>query len=182
MGIRRNATKAHDIPPQRREDPKHRVVLARLFSNSSSSPLSRAIRAYRGLRLSKTPPERSRWVPNRAKWLNDTEMGRLVERYKAGASVYELAVEFGVHRTIISQRLKGAGVTMRRQPLTTDQVETAAKLYATGMSLADVGRRLGVHASTVHQALRQTGVVMRKPWERPRQRLSKRTPASSNHQ
>lgn len=97
-------------------------------------------------------------------------MAQLVEHYKAGASVYKLALEFGVHRTIISQRLKGAGVKMRRQPLTPDQVETAAELYATGMSLADVGHRLGVHASTVHQALRQTGVVMRKPWEHPRQR------------
>lgn len=143
------------------------VVLARLFSNSSSSPLSRAIRAYRGLHLSKAPPERSRWVPNRAKWLNDTEMARLVAHYRAGASVYELAVEFGVHRTIISQRLKGAGVQMRRQPLTTDQVETAAALYATGMSLAEVGSQLGVHASTVHQALRLRGTLMRKPWEHP---------------
>lgn len=156
-----------------RADPNLAVVLARLFSNSSSSPLSRAIRAYRGLHLSKAPPERSRWVPNRAKWLNDTEMARLVERYKAGASVYELAVEFGVHRTIISRRLKGAGVKLRRQPLTPEQVATAAGLYAEGMSLAAVGNELGVHASTVHQALGQTGVVMRKPWEHPQQRAAR---------
>ena len=114
------------------------------------------------------PRERSRWIPNRAKWLNDTEMARLVEHYKAGASVYELAVEFGVHRTIISQRLKGAGVTMRRRPLTADQVETPAAFYPTGMSLADVGHRLGVHASTVHKALKRRGMVMRKPWEHPK--------------
>lgn len=150
------------------------MVLARLFSNSTSSPLSRAIRAYRRLNLSGAPPERSRWVPKRAKWLNDTEMARLIEHYKAGATVYELAVEFGVHRTIISQRLKGAGVAMRLQPLTVDRAQEAAALYATGMSLADVGTQLGVHASTVLTALRQQGVEVRKPWEHPRDRITNR--------
>ena len=148
------------------------MVLARSLSNSSSSPLSRAILAYRKLNLSKAPRVRAKWVPNRAKWLNDTEMGRLVERYKAGATVYELAVEFGVHRTIISQRLKGAGVQLRLQPQTADQVEEAVTLYATGMSLADVGSQLGAHASTVHQALRQHKVEMRSPWDHPRHRRS----------
>ncbi len=97
-------------------------------------------------------------------------MARLVEHYKSGATVYELAVEFGVHRTIISQRLKGAGVQMRLQPLTEQQVETALTLYATGLSLADVGRQLGVNASTVYQAFRQRYVEIRTPWDHPRKR------------
>lgn len=148
------------------------VVLVRSLSNSSSSPLSRAIAAYRRLDLSEAPTDRSRWVPNRAKWVNDTEMGRLIERYKVGATGYEQAVEFGVHRTIISQRLRGAGVQMRLQPLAADQVQAAAELYAMGLSLAEVGLKLGCHASTIHHALRQHGGVMPKPWDHPLQRDS----------
>lgn len=146
------------------------MVLVRSFSNSTSSPLSRAIGAYRRLNLSGAPRKRASWAPKRAKWLNATELACLVERYHAGATVYELAAEFGVHRTTISQRLKTAGVQMRLQPLTAKQVATTAALYGTGLSLADVGQQLGVDASTLHQALRQHGVEMRRPWEHPRHR------------
>ena len=102
-------------------------------------------------------------------------MARLVEHYEAGATVYELAVEFGVHRTIISQRLKGAGVEMRFTPLTKEQVEAAVALYETGLSLAYVGQQLGSNATTIHRALRQRGVDMRKPWDHPLQRSGANT-------
>ncbi len=124
--------------------------------------------AFRRLNLSKAPRERAKWIPNRAKWLNDTEMARLVASYGAGATVYELAVEFGVHRTIISQRLKGAGFQMRLQPLTPDQVADGMRLYASGLSLAEVGRGLGVNASTIYKALVERGAEMRRPWDHPK--------------
>jgi hypothetical protein len=70
----------------------------------------------------------------------------------------------------ISQHIKTAGVKMRLQSLTPQQVDAAAALYATGLSLAGVGRELGCHASTVLIACREKGVAMRKPWDRPGQR------------
>jgi len=169
VGMPRNNTKDQDSQAERRENSKHRVVLARSLSNSTSSPLSRAIMAYRRLSLSGTPCRRPSLVPKRAKWLNAAEMARLVEHYEAGATVYELAAEFGIHRTIISQRLKGAGVEMRFTPLTKEQTEAAVALYETGLSLADVGWQLGFNSSTIHRALRQRGVNMRKPWDHPLQ-------------
>ncbi len=109
-------------------------------------------------------------MPKRAKRLNATEMARLVERYEAGATVYELAAELDVHRTIISRRLKGAGVQMRFTPLTEEQVEAAIKLYDKGLSLSTVGRELGFNASTIYRALKQHGAEMRKPWDHPLRR------------
>ena len=145
------------------------MVLARQFSNSSPSSLERALRAYRRLDLARPPQKRPTRASKRAKRLNGTELNRLVERYASGATVYELATEFGIHRTTISQQLKTAGVKMRLQPLTPQQVEEAAALYATGQSLADVGSQLGVNASTVLIALRTEGAEIRKPWDHPRQ-------------
>lgn len=163
--------KAQDSQPERREDPKLAVVLGRQYSNSSSSPLQRAIRAYRRLKIM---PPRVQIPPQppvrRVIQLNERQIARIVERYKAGATTYELATEFGVHRTTISQHIKAAGVKTRLQPLTPQQVDTAVALYARGLSLADVGRELGCHASTVLSACREKGVALRKPWDHPRQR------------
>jgi hypothetical protein len=56
------------------------VVLQRLFSNSSSTPLTRAIRAYRRVDLSLGPQGRPVGAPKRAKWLNETELAPLSVR------------------------------------------------------------------------------------------------------
>jgi len=146
------------------------VVLQRLFSNSSSTPLTRAIRAYRRVDLSLAPHGRPTGAPKRAKWLNGTELARLVDRYSSGATVYELATEFSVDRKTISRHLKAAGIRMGLRPLTTAQVEEAIRLYTSGLSLAAVGRELGVHASTVNLALRKREMTLRNPWDHPRQR------------
>lgn len=151
------------------DDPGFLVVLQRLFSNSYSSPLSRAIRAYRRLDLSRVPEQRPNRAPKRAKWLSETELTRLIDRYSSGATVYELATEYSVDRKTISRHLKAAGIRMRLAPLSIEQVDEATRLYSSGLSLAAVGRELGVHGSTVHLALKQRGFAMRKPWEHPGQ-------------
>jgi len=177
VGMPQNSMKAQDGQPERREDSKHRVVLGRQYSNSSSSPLQRAIRAYRRLKV--MPPRMQIPPPppvRRVIQLNDRQIARIVERYEAGTTTYELATEFNVHRATISQHIKTAGVKMRLQPLTPQQVDAAVALYATGLSLADVGRELGCHASTVLMACREKGVEVRKPWDHPRQRRPMQDP------
>lgn len=67
----------------------------------------------------------------------------MVERYESGATVYDLAREFGVHRTTISERLKASGVSLRFQPPGEQVVVEMVKLYESGLSLAAVGARLG---------------------------------------
>ena len=87
--------------------------------------------------------------------------------------MYELAAEFAIHRTTVSQHLHAAGVHMRRQPFQATQIEVAVELYGEGFSVMEVGRRLGLSGSTVNNALLRNNVAMRKPWEHPLQRTIK---------
>lgn len=145
------------------------MVLARSLSNSTPSPLKRAIRAYRALDLTRPLPDRPVQKPKkRVIQLNAKQVRHLIERYETGATVYELANEFQINRRTVSDHLKAEGVRMRMQSLAISQVEEAIRLYSSGVALAEVGRLLGVHASTVSLALTREGVRMRNPWDRPR--------------
>jgi len=95
---------------------------------------------------------------------SDGEVVDLVAAYRAGASVYELAEQFGCRRQTVSAWLKSQGVQMRGRPLTPAQIDEAERLYAAGRSLASVGEQLGVWSSTVRKYLRTRGVVMRPPY------------------
>jgi len=85
----------------------------------------------------------------------------MAARYAQGATVYELAEEFGIERRTVSARLKGAGVSMRRRPATAEQVAEMVRLYESGQSLLKVGQHLGFDAKTVRARLLERGVVMR---------------------
>jgi uncharacterized protein (DUF433 family) len=93
-------------------------------------------------------------------------VAELVDGYRAGATVNELAARFEIHQTTVTQHLCRKGVSMRRRGLDGPQLEYAVRLYQQGMSLARVGAHLDVHAETVRQALRARGIQMRAPWER----------------
>lgn len=139
------------------------VVLARSLSNLTSTPLMRALAAYRRLNLMPgVTPDRSRPAhPKRAKQLNASDLPRLVERYEAGATVYELADEFKIDRRTVSIRLKQQGVSLRFQSPTPDVVDEMVRLYESGLSLAKVADRTGFVAHTVQRHLRDRGVQMR---------------------
>jgi len=85
----------------------------------------------------------------------------MVSRYAEGATVYQLAGEFGVDRRTVGARLKQAGVSMRHQPASAEQVAEMVLLYESGHSLLKVGQRLGFDAKTVRARLLERGVVMR---------------------
>lgn len=132
------------------------------MSNATSTPLVRAIRAYRQLNLAGLPHERlPRVLPKRALQLTPVQVGCLVQRYNAGATVYELAPEFGIGRQTVSKYLKAAGVQFRLSSLTEAEVEEVIWLYGTGLSLAKVGERVGREASLIHLTLRREGITCR---------------------
>jgi hypothetical protein len=108
------------------------------------------------------PPEDSS-LPERQrqKRLKPEEIERVVELYRRGATVYELAEQFSCHRTTISAALHKANVNFRRTGMTTAQIDEAAVLYESGLSLARVGERFNVNARTVQLRLRERGVAMR---------------------
>ena len=93
--------------------------------------------------------------------LRPTEIGELVARYKGGATVYELADQFKIHRDTVSRLLERHGVTRRGRPLSPAQIEHAIALYVSGQSLARVAPQLECDPGTVRLALLKAGVPMR---------------------
>jgi hypothetical protein len=51
----------------------------------------------------------------RQRRLTDAHVTETAEKYQRGATVYELAAEYGCHRTTVAERLKKAGIAMRGQ-------------------------------------------------------------------
>jgi DNA-directed RNA polymerase specialized sigma24 family protein len=77
----------------------------------------------------------------------------MIAKYERGATVYELAAEFGCHRTTVAERLKKAGASMRGQSPTPEEINSMVRLFATGLSFQEVGDRLGFCANTVRNCL-----------------------------
>jgi transposase-like protein len=103
----------------------------------------------------------SRTIKQIQRRLRGPEIDELVAGYQGGATVYELAEQFGVHRSTVSDVLERQGVARRFGPLSPAQVATASSLYEGGLSLAKVGQQLGCHATTVREALTKAGVEIR---------------------
>lgn len=93
--------------------------------------------------------------------LSDEKVSQIVAAYKAGKTVYELAVEYDCHRVTISAVLKRQGVALRRASPTPEQIDRMVHLYETGYSLAKVGDRLGFNATTVLHQLKVRGIPTR---------------------
>lgn len=99
--------------------------------------------------------------------LEQDQIERLISTYQAGATVYDVAAQFGIARQTVSGILKHHGVPLRRQGLSPEQIDQASRLYHSGWSLARIGDHLGADAEIVRQRLRQRGVRMRDPQGRP---------------
>jgi hypothetical protein len=93
--------------------------------------------------------------------LPSSDVMSLVDGYRSGATVQDLTIEFGVHRTTVTQQLQRNGVALRHRRLDDQQADRAIYLYRQGWSLARVGARLHVDAHTVRTALLARGVRMR---------------------
>ena len=104
--------------------------------------------------------------------LSPTNIDDLVEAYKAGATISQLAVEFNVHRTTVVGHLDRHGVPRHSEQTAWDDeiLSQAAELYAAGLSLADVAQQYGIDAQTVANRFRRAGVPVR-----PRRGWSSRT-------
>ena len=93
--------------------------------------------------------------------LDPDQVDQLIEAYRAGSSVYELATRFEVNRRTVSIILKRSGVALRYNLLSPEQIVEASDLYAEGWSLARLGEHYGVNHSTVLNAFRKAGIPTR---------------------
>jgi DNA-binding MarR family transcriptional regulator len=151
---------------QRIVDVEPRVVLRRALSNPST-PLVELINPSRdGWSNANIPafPQANEVDPrcyqmNRR--LSSAELTQLVELYRSGKSMRELAHQFGIHRVTVSRLLKREGVELRNGGLSADEIDHAVALYAEGKSLARIGEHFGVDHGTVWRHLKKRGVRMR---------------------
>jgi DNA-binding transcriptional regulator LsrR (DeoR family) len=89
-------------------------------------------------------------------------------RYREGATVYQLAVEFNIERRTVSDRLKKTGVRMRLQPPPDEVIDQMVQLYELGLSIAAVGKQYEVSPQTVRRYLKLRGLNIRDPHWRAR--------------
>ena len=114
----------------------------------------------------KPQPRRQAQRPVRtARQLPPADLDRLVVAYHDGATVYELARQFGIHRTTVGKHLRAQGVDTTPLALVPGDVPAAAELYRHGWSLARIAKKYGTTAGTVRTRLLEVGVRMRRPWE-----------------
>ncbi|QXB43467.1 helix-turn-helix domain-containing protein [Jonesia denitrificans] len=87
----------------------------------------------------------------------------VVELYKAGVSVKEIAERFHIHRATVSEICKRRCVPPRNESrgLTREQVQGAALRYVQGASLATVAKEFGSTPTTIRTALMAVGIEMR---------------------
>jgi hypothetical protein len=97
----------------------------------------------------RTAAQRARWQPPGQR--TDTETWALAADYTAGATVYELADKYGIHRNTVSEHLHRQGIPMRRRGLDPDQARLAGHRYQQGQSLARIGDQLNVDPGTVRR-------------------------------
>ena len=98
--------------------------------------------------------------------LSAQQREQLVAEYVSGASMVELAMRWGLHRTTVAEHLHRAGITIRQRGIPLDRLDEAIRLYVEGWSCQRLGERFDCDDETVRQTLKRLGVQLRKPWER----------------
>ncbi|ORC20172.1 hypothetical protein BXO91_23990 [Rhodococcus qingshengii] len=88
----------------------------------------------------------------------------MVQCYHDGATTFELAEQFGMHRQTVSRHLARMGIPIRsRAKLTPALVAELVRLYEEGQSTVQLGRAYSLAASSVGRALQKSGVTLRSP-------------------
>jgi transposase-like protein len=136
-----------------------------LTGQLSNPPLS-LVRLLRG-QVPASEPQRT-WSGSlttepkqRQRRLTQAQQAEVVERYRSGDLMAELAKRFEIDRRTVSAILKRHDVPTHPRGLSTEQIQHAVLMYAQGNSLAVIGAKLGVDSGTVHIRLREQGVQMR---------------------
>jgi hypothetical protein len=77
----------------------------------------------------------------------------LTAAYEAGTSTPELCRHYGLSKTAVLKLLREAGVKMRRQGLSEEQIEIAVQLREQGLGYSEIARRIGKAKSSVRAAV-----------------------------
>jgi hypothetical protein len=101
-------------------------------------------------------------------------VAELIRAYKEGATTYELARHYRLHRETVSKILERQAVPRRLQSMTPEELRQAISLYSSGLSLLAVGKKLGFDRTTIWRALNGASVPLRpRPGWKYTQQLSR---------
>lgn len=94
-----------------------------------------------------------RRIENLQTFLTAAEVDRLVGDYLVGATVVQLAEQYGVHRATVSAHLTRRGIVRRKPGLGIEEASEAARLYLGGVSMRAIAQSMGVDRKAVRRAL-----------------------------
>lgn len=100
-----------------------------------------------------------RRIENLQTFLSASEVDRLVDDYRSGAGVKDLAERYGVHRATVSAHLTRREVPRRRPGLGVEEAAEAVRLYLSGASMRALSRSLRVSRHAVRAALIEAKVT-----------------------
>jgi transposase len=78
----------------------------------------------------------------------------MIATYRAGATLRQIAAQFGFHRDTVSAALEGEGVTRRFHQRVDVDLDQADELHAAGLSITEVAKAMGIGRTTLIKARR----------------------------
>jgi hypothetical protein len=127
-------------------------------TNAQVRDLERLVKQLPKQNSSTEPATGPRERPRTAKQLNAEQAAQLIAGYQAGAKLWELGQQFGIHPETAGLILRRNRIEKRRRGLSAEQEAEAERLNGTGgLSLKRVGERLGVDGETVRKLLISRG-------------------------
>jgi hypothetical protein len=88
-------------------------------------------------------------------------MAQLIQGYRDGVPVDELAIKFQVNPSTVQKHVRGHGLPRRSPRLGPTHIEEAIQLYMAGDSLVTLGKRYGIGKDAVARSLRKAGTRLR---------------------
>jgi hypothetical protein len=96
-----------------------------------------------------------------ARPLRPDEIDKLAAAYQAGATVFQLATQFGLHRTTVGRHLKARGIDTRSAAITDDELKDIIELYRTGWAITPIAKHYRVSSTAIRDRLLAAGVKLR---------------------
>ncbi|MCI7413920.1 helix-turn-helix domain-containing protein [Hornefia butyriciproducens] len=119
--------------------------------------------------ISYDPDSKVNTYTQEQKRLSDDEIRQIAVKYSAGASTYELAAEFGCHRSTISRALKKSGIEVSHEASKREELtKRVLEMYADFIRPIDIGKELGINVTTVRKILHENCVRIKGSAEYPK--------------
>ena len=93
--------------------------------------------------------------------LPDNQLQQLLDGYRSGVPVAQLAAQFKIHKSTVVEAAKRNGLKLRYPALTSKEVAEARALYESGQSVATVAKHFEVAPRTIWSTLKKAGVQIR---------------------